>query len=111
MPYAQFMAIPPLELVSAIFVWYTACCLEAGAHWSVFKEGIPPELHLIKSYIRPSHNKLLKDCEAGEVPLAFLRQILRPHGFCIKTVSHGWRVDTDTTSPVKIRKGTEIMWD
>jgi len=113
MPYAQFMAIPPLLLVKAIFAWYADCSLEIGSHWSFLKSGIAPGLSVIKPYIRPSHSKLLLACEGGGCPLAFLRQILRPHGFTIKTLRHGYRVegiDTETT-PVKRIAGTDVTWD
>jgi hypothetical protein len=111
MVYAQFVAIPPLAIVAEIFVFYTGCRLELGAHWISFNKGIAPGLAVIHPFIRPSHNRLLSACESGECPLAFLRQILRPFGFSIKKQTHGFRVENDTSSPVKIRAGSEINWD
>lgn len=121
MQHAQFRAIPPFEKVEQLFVLLTATPLTVGSTWNswVFQSNSAP-FEEFRPYIRPSHQSLLNAQIAGTArnPAAFLRQLLRPHNYTIKTLvgMGGWQlqssVDTLVAGPVRhIKKPIRIGWE
>jgi len=106
MQHAQFRMIPPLIKVKELFVEATGQTFHVGATWTVWVSPVNSALYeTFRPYIRPSHNALLNSViTAGPSahPTAFLRQLLRPHGYKIETTSTGWilREKAEADSPV-----------
>ena len=86
MKYTQFKQIPPLALIQALFTECTGMAFLAGVSWIEWKKPSDPFLYLdFEPYIRKCHQKILKDTvDEKQNPCAFLRQLLRPHGFTIE---------------------------
>ncbi len=99
---AQFCAVPPLSKVESLFVAATASQLSSGVAWSEWHPVSVEQLEQFRPYIRPSHQRLLNLTVSGEhpTPCAFLRQLLRPHGFKIETTTHGWILRMNGDEPV-----------
>ena len=86
--HAQFSEIPPLDEVKTLFTTATGCNFILEVEWKSWLDIDPDDLFEFMPYIRPCHQKLLMDTANGEQksPCAFLRQLLRPHGY---TIHHG----------------------
>lgn len=112
---AQFCALPPLTKVETLFVAATATQLSAGASWSEWKTVFPEQLEQFRPYIRPSHQRLLNLTLNGEnvTPCAFLRQLLRPHGYRIESATRGWILRMNGDEPVEhaIRRDCSVTID
>ena len=81
---AQFKKIPPLEDIKEIFSIATGCKFHDEVSWSQWYPVDPIDLLVLQPYIRPSHQKILVECMTGtRTVAALLRQVLRPHGYCI----------------------------
>ena len=113
---AQFMVLPPLQKVSALFMQLTGKTLIEGISWTYWNTYEPNIIEWLRPYIRPCHQKILNETISGEQPnpLALLRQLLRPHGFRIEA-EHGRSFWTVTTaSPclkgVHVKDGVLIDW-
>ena len=107
--------IPPLQKVKDLFVLVTGKPFYAGVLWTAWiptADRTPFEV--FRPYIRPSHQTLLNAVIAGAYPTAFLRQLLRPHGFKIQTTETGWCLVETAPEPkavTVIRKPVILEWD
>ena len=109
---SQFVVIPPLKLVEKIFQCCTEKPLEAGVTWIQINEPDAQSMQIIRKYIRNSHAKLWEQFAQGFGALAFLRQILRPHGFSIKKAEPGYKlILLAANETVIIRSGQTIEWN
>lgn len=114
---AQFCAIPPLAKVETLFVAATATQFHSGSAWSEWQPVSPDLLEQFRPYIRPSHQRLLNLTVSGEhpTPCAFLRQLLRPHGYKIESSGHGWLLRMNGEEPVehavRREKSVTIAWE
>jgi hypothetical protein len=100
---AQFCAIPPLAKVEALFAAATATQLNSGATWPEWHPLTAEQLEQFRPYIRPSHQRLLNSTINGEnaTPCAFLRQLLRPHGYKIESAARHWTLRMNGDEPVE----------
>jgi hypothetical protein len=100
---AQFCSLPPLTKVETLFVAATASQLSAGVSWFEWKVISPEQIEQFRPYIRPSHQRLLNLTLNGEnpTPCAFLRQLLRPHGYRIESNARGWTLRMNGDEPVE----------
>lgn len=126
MQHAQFRAIPPLEKVEQLFMLLTARPFAHGISWNtwVFPSTNTP-FEEFRPYIRTSHQTVLNSLIAGTArnPAAFLRQLLRPHNWTIKTTytnDGSWQLQALVSSIDKqptadtiryIKKPIIIDWD
>jgi hypothetical protein len=114
---AQFVAIPSLSRVSELFQLCTGTSFIVEALWRTWLPVKPEALLWLSEYIRPSHQKLLRETIAGEQknPCSLLRQLLRPHDYRIEKTSSGWvlKFGKQTQSPtlVGVKEGKMITWD
>ena len=114
---AQFCAIPPLAKVVELFAAATATQLSSGATWYEWHPVSAEQLEQFRSYIRPSHQRLLNLTVSGEhaTPCAFLRQLLRPHGYKIESMPRRWILRMNGDEPVdhavRRERNVSITWD
>ena len=114
---AQFVAIPPFSRIGELFQLCTGTPFVVDAIWRTWLPVKSEALSWILEYIRPSHQKLLRDTISGDQknPCSLLRQLLRPHDYRIEKTSSGWvlKFGTPTLSPtlVGIKEGKVINWD
>lgn len=110
---AQFCAIPPLAKVEALFAAATAKQLTPGATWSEWHPISPEQYEMFRPYIRPSHQRLLNHTLSGEnpTPCAFLRQLLRPHGYRIESANRCWTLRVNGDEPVEhaVRRDKTVL--
>jgi hypothetical protein len=107
---AQFIVRPPLHVVVSVFRAATSRELAAGVSWMGY-DAIPVELlESLRPYIRPCHQDVLDRTLAGESPLTLLRQLVRPHGLRIETLSKGWRIVDPLQPCVAVAKGRTVDW-
>jgi hypothetical protein len=114
---AQFVAIPPLGRIKKLFQLCTGTPFIGDASWRSWPCVNPDAFVWLFEYIRPSHQKLLRDTIAGEqkTPCSLLRQLLRPHDYRIEKTSSGWALHfgKQISSPilVGVKEGKTINWD
>jgi hypothetical protein len=112
---AQFCALPPLTKVEALFVTATAKQLSSGVSWSEWIPVPSAEIEQFRPYIRPSHQRLLNSTLGGEhsTPCAFLRQLLRPHGYRIVAAAGSWTLRLKGDDPVEhaVRRNKPVLID
>ena len=89
---SQFVVTPSLTTITALFTNATGRPFVAGVGWSEWRKIAKDDLEAVRPYIRPCHQHVLEDTIAGKVPLALMRQLLRPHGYRIDTEGKGWRL-------------------
>jgi hypothetical protein len=109
---AQFIVIPPLQRVAALFSIATTRPLEPEVTWTAWSSIPDTVLEEFRQYIRPCHHKLLNETLTGKSPLAFLRQLLRPHGYRIETTTIGWRLTSENAGKgIRIQSGVTISFN
>jgi hypothetical protein len=112
--YAQFAAVPPLPKISTLFRKCTNRPFEPGVTWEKWMAVESSEFELFRPYIRPCHQQILNEASKGqETPCAFLRQLLRPHGYRIKMLrKNSWTLlkGKEEERGVKLRNGKTIIW-
>jgi hypothetical protein len=114
---AQFCAIPPLAKVEELFAAATATQLSSGVIWSEWHPIPAEQLEQFRPYIRPSHQRLLNLTVSGDhpAPCAFLRQLLRPHGYKIESAAHHWTLRMNGDEPldhaVRRNRSVTIAWE
>ena len=89
---SQFVVTPPLTMITGLFTTATGRPLVAGVGWITWTQPATDDLEALRPYIRPCHQRILEDTIAGKIPLALMRQLLRPHGYRIDTEGKGWRL-------------------
>jgi hypothetical protein len=115
--HAQFVVIPPLAKVAALFASTTGRSLHTDVEWSVWKDISAAAFEAFRPYIRPSHQKILNSLVAGaeKTPCAFLRQLLRPHELKLQKTSTGWAVrqakPEEGVAGVRIGPGKVVDWE
>ncbi len=110
---SQFMVIPPLAKIAALFTKLTEKELHVEACWSTWSPYEPADIEWLRPFIRPCHQKILNETISGEQPnpLALLRQILRPHGMRIEC-KHGAMTVTVASPMIKaVREKEGILMD
>ena len=82
---AQFTTNPPLELVKELFFATTGQAFHLEISWKSWRTPDVEDLFIFLPYIRNCHQTLLIETANGiqENACAFLRQLLRPHGYII----------------------------
>lgn len=99
--------IPPIQKVKDLFVLVTGKTFYPGVTWSSWTPTADyTPFESVRPYIRPSHQTLLNAVVAGAHPTAFLRQLLRPHGFKIQTTESGWCLVETIPEP----KAVTVIW-
>ena len=110
---AQFKTIPPLELVKELFVATTGQAFHPEISWTSWRVPDPDDLFVFRPYIRNCHQNLLMETANGiqENPCAFLRQLLRPHGYNIvrKRETYTLAIKKDGTTVSKA-PGVTVCW-
>lgn len=116
---AQFSVIPPLHVVQSLFSQLTSRPFEHGVQWSEWVDVSSSVYEPFRTYIRVCHQLLLNrltqqtEEERETNPAAFLRQLLRPHGYIIETTTNGWRLklkDIDVSSCRKVTEKRTLIW-
>lgn len=108
---AQFVVVPPLSRVASLFKAATGQVLGPDMSWPSWLDVSAAEIEAMRPYIRTCHQKILNETLAGKCPCAFLRQILRPHGYRIETVKSGWALKSGPpTKGICVKIGKEIDW-
>jgi hypothetical protein len=115
MQHAQFRMIPPLAKITELFESVTSKPFTSGISWTEWKlPATSAPYEVFRPYIRPSHHTLLNSVIAGSHPTAFLRQLLRPHGYKIQSTETGWTLQNMNPEPVAIRiikQPVTLYWD
>jgi hypothetical protein len=84
MRFAHFVTIPPLEDVKGLFTATTSRPFGIGVSWTTWGTLDPDHILEFQPYIRPCHQRILMETvNDAQSPCAFLRQLLKPHGFNI----------------------------
>lgn len=112
--HAQFVEVPPIEDVKEFFTAVTGRNFNLLVTWTKWLPIDTDQLYAFRPYIRRCHQKLLKETANGtqKNPCSLLRQLLRPHGYCISLVKKTytlieWKEDTKT---VGVKEGGLIVW-
>ena len=114
--HAQFVVIPPLPKIAALFAASTGRSLQTDVEWSAWAVVSADMFEAFRPFIRPSHQKLLNSTVAGTqpTPCAFLRQLLRPYDLKIQKTSTGWAVrqakTEDDDAGVRVGPGKTVDW-
>jgi len=112
--HAQFVEVPPLEEVKALFTATTGRQFQLYVTWTKWTPVDPADLYVFRPYIRRCHQKLLKETANGtqKNPCSFLRQLLRPYGYCIKLVKKTYTLIewVDDMKTVGKKDGATIVW-
>jgi hypothetical protein len=111
---AQFVNIPPLEMVKELFVITTGVPFSEGISWTVWLPLDPSDLYIFLPYIRKCHQQLLIET-ANRIQnnaCSFLRQILRPHNFSIKLKKKMYYLCDikEDAKTVGKKEGTTVVW-
>jgi len=113
MMFAQFKEVPPLEDVKELFTAATGCSFQDDVSW---KQWLTVDVDLIlciQAYIRPSHQKILNETAQGDRnACALLRQLLRPHGYCINHCQKIWSLIPikEESKTVGKKEGGTVVW-
>ena len=112
---AQFIVLPPLTKVAALFTASTGRPMFVDVEWKAWCTVPSAEIEAFRQYIRPSHRKVLDDTVSGEnpTPCTFLRQLLRPHDYRIETTSSGWilkKGKPEEAHGVRVGSGRVVDW-
>jgi hypothetical protein len=111
---SQFMVIPPLAKVAALFAKLTSKELHVEVTWSAWQTYTAEDFDWLSPYIRPCHHKIFNETISGEqpTPLALLRQLLRPHGMRIEQKHNTWIITVGSPMAKAIREkdGTFLDW-
>jgi hypothetical protein len=84
MKFSQFIEIPPVGDVQGLFTAATGRPLDIGVTWTTWRPLDPDHLLEFQAYIRPCHRRIFTETlDDIQSPCAFLRQLLKPHGFNI----------------------------
>ena len=85
MMHAQFVELPPLEDIVELYKAATGGKFNLEETWKKWNKVSPDDLYMFLPYIRPCHQKLLKETANGtqKNPCSFLRQLLRPYNYSI----------------------------
>lgn len=110
---SQFMVVPSLAKISALFLKLTGKELHMETAWSSWQSYDVAELEWLRPYIRPCHQKILNETISGEQPtaLALLRQLLRPHGMRIEQKHNVWNITIASPVPKAIREKEGVFMD
>jgi hypothetical protein len=110
----QFKEIPPLDDVKDFFAAVTGISFHDSATWVKWKPVDPDDIYVFRPYIRKCHQKILMDTANGiqKNPCAFLRQLLRPHGYCIEYAKKQYTVCEykEEVKTVGKKKGGMVVW-
>jgi len=113
MAHAQFVVTPPLEDVNSLFTAATGCPLHVEVTWLHWIPVSPDSVLCFVPYIRPCHQKILMETANNQRnPCAFLRQLLRPHGFVIEYYRNKWTLKElkEELKTVSKKDGAVIEW-
>ena len=111
---AQFVNIPPLDMVKELFTSTTGLPFSEGVSWTVWQTADPSDLYMFRPYIRKCHHQLLMETANGiqKNACSFLRQVLRPHNFSIKLKKKMYylcEIKEDAKTVGK-KDGTTVVW-
>ena len=111
----QFKEIPPLEDVKAFFTALTGLSFHESASWINWTPVDPDDIYVFQPYVRKCHQKILVDTANGiqKNPCAFLRQLLRPHGFGIVYTKKRYTICElkEEVKTVGKKNGATVVWD
>jgi len=111
---AQFIELPPLEMVKEFFTMVTGLPFREDAIWKTWHPVDPSDLYIFRPYIRKCHQQLLIETANGiqKNVCSFLRQLLRPYKFTIKLSKNMYRVCElkEETKTVGKKEGTTVVW-
>jgi len=113
---SQFVEVPPLDMVKELFQITTGLQFRLDVSWTSWKPLDPADLYVFRPYIRKCHQKILMETANGVHPdvCSFLRQLLRPHGFCIKLNKITYVVcekKEEEAHTVGKRAGATVVWE
>ena len=77
----QFVVIPPLTTITALFTTATGRPLVAGVGWSEWHQVAKDDLEAVRPYIRPCHQHILEDTIAVRYRLRLCVN------FCVRMVT------------------------
>jgi len=112
---AQFVTIPPLDMVKELFITLTGLPFSEGVSWTVWQTVDPSDLYMFQPYIRKCHQQLLMETANGvqKNACSFLRQILRPHSFSIKLKKNRMYYLCEIKEDIKTvgkKDGKTVIW-
>lgn len=112
--HAQFVQVPPLEMIQKFFKSVTGVGFKLDVTWKTWLVVDPDDVFEFLPYIRKCHQKLLMETADGNQPdpCSFLRQLLRPHGFCIKLVKKTYILQElkEDQKTVGKKAGATVVW-
>ena len=112
---AQFVEMPPLEMVTEFFTTVTGLPLQLDVSWTRWIAYDVDELYVFKPYIRKCHQKLLLETANGvqKNVCSFLRQLLRPYGYCIVLSKGIYSLceNKDESKTVGKKDGKVVVWE
>jgi|LauGreDrversion4_2_1035121.scaffolds.fasta_scaffold417280_1 hypothetical protein len=110
---SQFMVVPPLAKVAALFLKLTGKELHVETTWSSWLTYTAEDFEWLRPYIRHCHQKIFIETISGEQPnpLALLRQLLRPHGMRVEQKHNTWSITVGSPMPKAIREKEGILLD
>ena len=113
MAHAQFVDIPPLEDIYTFFTAATGCPFMMEAEWTRWLPIDPDDVLCFVSYVRPCHQRIMLETANGDRdPCAFLRQLLRPYGYCIVLYRKRWLLKElkEESKTVVKKEGATVNW-
>jgi hypothetical protein len=112
---SQFMVVPPMVKVAALFKKLTGKELHVEAFWSVWEPYETADIEWLRPFIRPCHQKILNETLSGEQPnpMALLRQLLRPHGMRIESKYgvHTITISSPVGKTIREKEGIFMDWN
>ena len=111
---AQFVDLPPLDMIKELFAAATGLIFCEGVSWRVWQVLDPSDLYMFRPYIRKCHQQLLMETANGiqSNACSFLRQLLRPYGFSIKLFKKIYHVCElkEEAKTVGKKDGATVVW-
>ena len=111
---AQFVRLPPLDMIKELFTLATGLIFREDASWVIWQTVDPSDLYIFRPYIRKCHQQLLIETANGvqKNVCSFLRQLLRPYNFSIKLIKKTYHICElkEESKTVGKKEGVTVVW-
>ena len=111
---AQFVEVPPLDMIKELFTLATGLPFRNDASWIKWQKIDPSDIYVFRPYIRKCHQQLLMETANGiqKNACSFLRQLFRPYKLSIKIVKKIYHLCEmkEEVHTVGKKEGATVVW-
>ena len=111
---AQFIYLPPLDMIKELFTGATGLTFRDDISWKLWQAVDPSDIYMFLPYIRKCHQQLLIETANGvqKNVCSFLRQLLRPYNFSIKLIKKTYHICElkEESKTVGKKEGVTVVW-